>query len=107
VHYDSAGMAGSLAKQAEEGQFLSDFRAFLGVKAAQALDQIGQRLNLDYCGIDFSLMPDGQILIFEANPTMFIHPEAPEGEFAYKNAATLAIAEAFQNHVAAKCDKGL
>ena len=101
VHYDNAGMGGDAARQAEERRFLSDPRGFLGPGAYAAIEAIGRRLDLDYCGLDFSLLPDGRVLVFEANATMLAHPESPDGEFAYKNPAVQAIVEAFQARLGA------
>jgi glutathione synthase/RimK-type ligase-like ATP-grasp enzyme len=100
VHYESAGMGGDAERQAEERAFLADPEQIIGAPAMSAIRAIGKRLDLDYCGVDFSLTPDGRVLVFEANATMFVHPEDPDGEFAYKNAAVRRIIEAFQAHLA-------
>jgi glutathione synthase/RimK-type ligase-like ATP-grasp enzyme len=61
-----------------------------------AVGEIGRRLDLDYAGVDFSVLTDGRVLVFEANATMLVHPEAHDGVFAYKSRAVAAIAEAFE-----------
>lgn len=61
---------------------------------ARALAAIGQRLGLDYAGIDFSGLPDQRLLVFEANAPMLVHPE-PEAMFAYRNEAVARIRVAF------------
>jgi tetratricopeptide (TPR) repeat protein len=91
VHYFSADMEAHDWKLAEEAAFLADWEAAVGPVAAKAITAIGQRLNLDYCGIDFSVLRDGRALIFEANATMLVHPEAETGPLAFKNAAVAAI----------------
>jgi len=96
VHYVSAGMGGNAARQAEELRFLDDPRAALGDAAMDAVAAIGKRLDLDYAGIDFSILPDGRVLVFEANATMLVHPEAPDGELAHKNPYIDRITSAFQ-----------
>jgi Tfp pilus assembly protein PilF len=106
VHYESAGMGGDAARQAEERRFLDDPEAALGAAAFAAVCEIGRRLDLDYCGLDFSLLPDGRVLVFEANATMFVHPEPQDGELAYKNPAVRRITEAFQAHLAAAAASG-
>jgi glutathione synthase/RimK-type ligase-like ATP-grasp enzyme len=65
---------------------------------------IGERLDLDYAGLDFSVLPDGRLLVFEANATMLAHPEPDDGELAYKNAAVARIVEAFQALLAKAAD---
>jgi hypothetical protein len=54
-------------------------------------------MDLDYAGIDFSIMPDGRILIFEANPTMLVHPEKSNGVLAHKNFYVRKILDAFED----------
>jgi len=96
AHYETAGMSGAADRQAEERRFLEEPRRVLGEDAWRAIGRIGERLDLDYAGLDFSILPDGQVLVFEANATMLVHPEAEDGEFAYKNPATGRIVDAFQ-----------
>jgi len=94
LHYKSADMVDNQSHRGEEERFLADPEAALGAKAWAALHAIAQRLDLDYAGIDFSLLPDGRVLFFEANATMLVHPES-EARFAYKNPAADAIFAAF------------
>jgi glutathione synthase/RimK-type ligase-like ATP-grasp enzyme len=94
LHYKSADMADNPSHRREEERFLADPEAALGSRAWAALRAIAQRLDLDYAGIDFSLLPDGRVLFFEANATMLVHPES-EARFAYKNPAAEAIFAAF------------
>ncbi len=96
VHYETADMPGDAARVAEERRFLDDPQAALGPDAWAAITKIGQRMDLDYCGVDFSILPDGQVLVFEANATMLAHTEAENGPLAHKNLAVAAICEAFQ-----------
>jgi len=87
VHYFSADMERHAWKLAEEAAFLEDWRGAIGARAAAAITAIGQRLGLEFAGVDFAMLPDGRVLIFEANATMLIHPENPDGPLAHKNAA--------------------
>jgi len=96
VHYFSADMLGQADKQAEEARFLSDPEAVLGAQAWQALEAVGARLELDYAGIDFALLADGRILVFEANATMLVRREPPGSELAYKNAYIATLEDAFR-----------
>jgi hypothetical protein len=95
VHWHSAGMLADPWKLAEERAFLADPEAALGPRAMRAVETIGQRLDLDFAGIDFALLPDGKVLVFEANPTMLAHPEPADGPIAYRNAAVDRIRAAF------------
>jgi tetratricopeptide (TPR) repeat protein len=96
VHYFSADMLRDPWKIEEERRFLEDSRGALGERATRALREIGRRLGLDYAGIDFTLLPDGRILAFEANATMLVHREALDGPLAHKNATVQHIADAFE-----------
>ncbi|MDR3507967.1 MAG: tetratricopeptide repeat protein [Caulobacteraceae bacterium] len=96
VHYQSSDMPGDAARVAEERRFLEDPASALGAPVWEAVRQIGQRMDLDYCGVDFSLTPDGRVLVFEANATMLVHPEPANGPLAHKNAHVEVICRAFQ-----------
>ena len=96
VHYESAGMEDAPDRLAEEMRFLEDPAAAIGERAWAAVTAIGQAMDLDYGGVDFSLLPDGRVLLFEANATMLAHPEAPDGPLAHKNPAIERIFDAFQ-----------
>jgi hypothetical protein len=99
VHYFSADMLGQADKQAEEARFLSDAAGVLGGRAWQALEAVGARLELDYAGIDFALLADGRILVFEANATMLVRREPPGSELAYKNAYIATLEDAFRTMI--------
>ena len=94
VHHWTAGMEHDAARRAEEAAFLADPERVLGARAWAALAAIGARLDLDYAGIDFALLADRRVLVFEANATMLVHPEH-EACFAYRNAAVREIQAAF------------
>lgn len=96
VHHGSAGMAGDSARIAEELAFLEDPTAAIGMRAMAAVRAIGRRLDLDYAGLDFTVLPDGQVMVFEANATMLVHPEAPTSPFVHKNPYVQSILDAFQ-----------
>ena len=95
VHYATANMLSDPAKCADELRFLEDPAAVLGPRGMAAIRAIGHRLDLDYAGIDFTMLPDGRVLVFEANATMLVHPE-PAGPFAYKNRFVDRILSAFE-----------
>lgn len=102
VHYVSAGMEGVRWKIDEEARFLADPAAALGARAAAAIAAVGRRLDLDYAGVDFTLLPDGGVFVFEANATMLVHRERPGGELAHKNAYVQRIADAFESMMVAR-----
>jgi glutathione synthase/RimK-type ligase-like ATP-grasp enzyme/tetratricopeptide (TPR) repeat protein len=102
VHHQSADMAGDPARKAEEMAWLADPAGAVGEGAWAAVAAIGQRLGLDYAGLDFSVLADGRVLVFEANATMLTHLEPSDGPFAAKNPYVAEIIAAFQALIAAK-----
>ena len=96
VHYFSADMTTQAWKIDEERRFLENPRAALGESALACIAAIGRRLDLDYCGIDFACLPDGRVLVFEANATMLVHPEPDHGVLAHKNLHVRRIVDAFE-----------
>ncbi len=100
VHYFSADMLHPAWKRAEEARFLDDPAAALGRKAMTALEVIGRRLDLDFCGIDFALDPEGDVLVFEANATMLVHLKDDAEAFPYKHRQVPRIFDAFAAMIA-------
>ncbi|MFC4274808.1 tetratricopeptide repeat protein [Achromobacter aloeverae] len=96
LHYFSADMLSAPWKLEEERRFLDDPEQALGAKAWAALHVVGRRMDLDYCGIDFSLLPDGRILVFETNATMLVHPEDEQDGLRFKNVYIDRIYDAFE-----------
>lgn len=99
VHYFSADMVDNPWKLEEERRFLADPEAVLGTRAYEAIRKIAYRIDLDYAGIDFSLMPDGDVIVFEANATMLVHPEPANSPLAHKNVQVQTIVDAFARMV--------
>lgn len=96
LHYFSADMLSAQWKLDEERRFLDDPEQALGSKAWAALHAIARRMDLDYCGIDFSLLPDGRVLVFETNASMLVHPESEDDGLRFKNVYIDRIFDAFE-----------
>ena len=99
VHHWTTGMEKDAGRRAEEMRFLMDPVQAIGETLWASLHEIGTRLDLDFGGIDFSVLGDGRLLFFEANATMLVHPEEDQ-MFAYKNFAVQAITDAFGRMIA-------
>ena len=95
VHYFSASMLSAPWKRQEEQRFLEAPSEALGPVAAAAIQAVNERLGLDFAGIDYAFLPDGRVLLFEANATMLVHLRDDAGEFPYKHAHIPAIFDAF------------
>jgi tetratricopeptide (TPR) repeat protein len=100
IHYERVGMRHHPDRLAEEVRFLEDPAGAIGERAWEAVAAIGRRLDLDYAGADFTVLPDGRVLLFEANATMLVHPEAADGPLAHKNPFVERILGAFQDLLA-------
>jgi tetratricopeptide (TPR) repeat protein len=86
VHYWRTDMARQTWMKREEEAFLADWASQFPKGAAEdALDTLAQRLDLDFGGVDCGLMPDGRIVLFEANPAMLVHLDDDPATFAYKH----------------------
>jgi hypothetical protein len=93
-------------KLEEERRFLADPASVLGERGMAAIESIGKRLDLDYGGVDFSILPDGRVLVFEANATMLVHPEKEAGPLGFKNPFVQRILDAFEALLARASGKG-
>ncbi len=81
VHYWRTDMRSVDWKRREEEAFLADWKQVFGSSGAAAVEQVGQFMNLDYGGMDCSILPDGQVLFFEANASMLTHLDDADPEF--------------------------
>ncbi len=73
VHYWRTDMRSVEWKRAEEAAFLHDWAGVFGPAGAAAVAEIGRRMDLEYGGLDCSILQDGRVLFFEANASMLVH----------------------------------
>ena len=102
IHYFSADMRNNDENRAEEARYLSDMRGHLGARAMSALEGIAAVLDLDYAGIDFGIGSDGNVLVFEANPTMAVYLPDEDERFAYRRSAITNIVAAVRAMIVAR-----
>ncbi|WP_442678354.1 hypothetical protein ACSBM8_12565 [Sphingomonas sp. ASY06-1R] len=88
-------MAGRPALVMEERQCVEDGVDALPERTRQALRQIQARMNLDFFGADLALREDGELVLFEANPTMNFFPFSADPQFAALTVARDRAADAF------------
>ena len=62
----------------------------------QTLEAVRDRMPLDYFGMDFGVLPDGRIVLFEANATMNFYPFLPDPRFEYVKQCVAPARLAFQ-----------
>ena len=87
VHYFRADMAESAEHRAKDAAFLTDIGSFVGARGMTGLQRINAALDLDYCGVDFAINADGDILLFEANATMVMVPLSADPKWDYRRPA--------------------
>jgi hypothetical protein len=96
IHYLNAGMTESAEKRAEEAAEMAAFDQGFAQRHQAALTAIHQRLGMEYLGIDCGEMPNGDLLIFEADNAMIVHSMDPEDMFPYKAPAMRKVFKAFR-----------
>ena len=96
VHYLSAEMTDRPERRAAEAAWMAAFDADFAVRHAAAFEALGRRLGLDYFGIDCAELPDGRLLVFEADVAMIVHDLDPVDVFPYKKPAMQKLFAAFQ-----------
>ena len=101
VHYLNAGMAESAAKRAEEAEAMASFDSGFARRHAKGLEALHQRLQLDYFAVDCAELPDGSLLIFEADVAMVIHDLDPEDLYPYKKPQMRTVFDGFERFLRA------
>jgi hypothetical protein len=96
VHYLSAGMAKHEDRRAEEAAWMQNFDTDFAVRHAQAFEALHRRIGLDYFAIDCAELPDGRLLLFEADVAMIVHAMDSKETFPYKKDAMLKLFGAFR-----------
>lgn len=95
VHYVNAGMYDDAGKRAEEARFMENFGDFVA-RHQLALQAICERLPLDYFCIDCAELPDGQLMVFEADHVMVVHAMDSEALFPFKKHQINKVQQAFR-----------
>ncbi len=83
-------------RRAEEAAWMRDFDSDFAVRHADAFDALHRRLGLDYFAIACAELPDGRLLLFEADVAMIVHALDSSVTFPYKKKAMDKIFAAFQ-----------
>jgi hypothetical protein len=106
VWYLNADMAVSVPHRTEEALFMEFFDGDFARRHRAALDAMADRLGLDYLIVDCAETRDGQLLVFEADPSAIVHDMDPPSVYPYKPKAMARIFRAVQamlaRHAAAK-----
>jgi hypothetical protein len=95
VHYLNAEMTEYADRRAQEAAWMAGFAAFAARHQA-AFSAIADRLGLEYLGLDCAELPDGRLLLFEADVAMIVHDLDDEGLFPYKKPAMRRLFAGFE-----------
>ena len=95
LHYYRVDMAEQGWMKPEEEAFLADWRSVFTGERADAIRAVARRLDLDFAGIDCAIDQDGNVLLFEANPSMLVHLTDSHVEYPYKHKYVPRIFDAF------------
>ncbi len=106
VWYYNAQMDRDHWKRAEEARFLEDIGQVFPPKALDALRALGERIGLDYFGLDCGLLPDGRVVVFEVETGMIVHDLDPPDLYPYKPAAVRRIRQATERMIDARVARG-
>lgn len=95
VHYLNAGMTEHADRRAQEARWMQDFPRF-AARHQRAFEEITARLGLDYLGLDCAELPDGRLVLFEADVAMILHDLDDAGLFPYKKPAMQRLFAGFE-----------
>lgn len=96
IWYYNAKMEQFPERRAEEARFMQDMTAFFPSSVMQALHAIPPCIGLDYFGLDFGVLEDGTLVVFEVETAMIVHDRDPDDIFPYKSACIARIRQAFE-----------
>jgi hypothetical protein len=75
---------------------MAEFDTGFARRHGPALDAVAARLGLDYVAIDCAEMPDGRLLLFEADIAMIVHAMDPPDLFPSKAPQMQKVFDAFR-----------
>lgn len=84
VHYLNADMAQNPERRAVEAAWMARFDQDFAQRHATAFAALHRIIGLDYFGIDCAELPDGRLLVFEADVAMIVHDMDDAAVFPYK-----------------------
>ena len=94
-------MAESAEKRADEARFMANFDSDFAPRHRAAFERLCAKVGLDYFAIDCAELPDGRLLLFEADVAMIVHALDSEVLYPYKKPAMARLFAGFQAALAA------
>ncbi len=83
VHYIKTPTARTEWMREEEKRFLRNPQSVFA-NWDRTFTEIAQALGLDYFGVDCALLPDGNVLVFEADTAMLVHCREPADSYKHQ-----------------------
>ncbi|MFT8718586.1 hypothetical protein [Acetobacter sp.] len=102
IWYYNAKMENFPERRAEEARFLADMKSYFPLSVMNGLSAIAERVGLEYFGLDFGVLQDGSLLLFEVETAMIVHDRDPEDVFPYKKVCIARIRHAFEAMIEAR-----
>jgi hypothetical protein len=99
IWYYNARMDLDPWKRLEEARFVADIGTAFPAQALAALRAIGERIGLDYFGIDCGVMPDGRLVVFEIETGMIVHDWDSSELYPYKRDCAQSIGRATETMI--------
>jgi hypothetical protein len=99
IWYYNARMDLDAWKRGEEARFVADIAAAFPPQALAALRAVGQRIGLDYFGVDCGVMPDGRLVVFEIETGMIVHDWDSAELYPYKRGCVQLIRRATETMI--------
>ncbi len=106
VHYLSAEMDQHAVRRAEEARWMATFDSEFAPRYKQAFAALVKAFDLDYFVIDCAELPDGRLLLFEADVIMIVHDMDSEEVFPYKKPIMRKLFRAFQDALTRAANAG-
>jgi hypothetical protein len=94
VHYLNAGMDLHADRRDQEAQAMRNFADGFACRHAAAFQALHAQLPFDLFSIDCAELPDGRLLVFEADIAAIIHMMEPPDVYGYKHAHMPSVFEA-------------
>ena len=88
---------------AEERHYLAESAASIGEIGSGALKALGERTGLDVMGVDFTILDDGRLLIFDVGPKLSFTPGDTE-RYPYLKGGYRAIQGAINDLILSRLD---
>ena len=95
----------SPAMQAREQDYLRDMPGTLGAANMARLEKVRDLVGLDFFGVDFTVLPNGTLFIFECNAAMR-HNYDHAGKFPYTRVHLDTVTNAFEAMVRKRIEAG-